>query len=212
MATTLGILTGNIGKIAKDISLLMQTEIAEVAEPAAEGKGGSSTMPHKRNPVGCVAILANAVRVPALVATLLCCMLQDHERATGLWHAEWETLASIVQLTAGCMHKAVEVTNGLEVRKEQMLHNLGLTKGAIYAENVSLALAEKIGKAEAHEQMEKWSRKAVAQNMHLRNVLLQEPELTRHIDSAQLTDLFNPKGSTGFCAAFIDRVLAKGEK
>jgi 3-carboxy-cis,cis-muconate cycloisomerase len=101
IASALGILSGSLGKIAKDISLLMQTEIAEVFEPAGKGKGGSSTMPHKRNPVSSIAILANAQRVPNLIATLLSAQIQDHERATGTWHAEWEALAQVVQLTAG---------------------------------------------------------------------------------------------------------------
>ncbi len=207
IAATLGILTGNVGKIAKDISLLMQTEIAEVMEPSGEGKGGSSTMPHKRNPVGCVAIIANANRVPALVATMLSCMLQDHERATGTWHAEWETMASIVQLTAGCVSKAVEITNGLEVKKEQMLHNLALTKGLIYAENVSLHLADKIGKAQAHHLLEQYSREAQEKNMHLREVLLSKAAITRHIPAAEIEGLFDPEKSVGWSDAFIQNVL-----
>ncbi len=208
IATTLGILTGNVGKIAKDISLLMQTEVSEVMEPSAEGKGGSSTMPHKRNPVGCVAIIANATRVPALVSTMLACMLHDHERATGLWHAEWETMAAIVQLTAGCVSKAVEVTNGLEVRKEQMLQNLELTKGLIYAENVSLALAEKIGKQDAHQLVEQLSKEAQERNMYLKDLVLSEDTITKHLSNAQIESLFNPEMSVGLCEEFINQVLS----
>jgi 3-carboxy-cis,cis-muconate cycloisomerase len=111
IATTLGILTGNLSKIAQDISLLMQTEVAEVFEPSQAGKGGSSAMPHKRNPVSCVAILANAQRIPNLVSTILGCMTQDLERAAGKWHAEWETLSDIVKLTAGALHQAVKILN-----------------------------------------------------------------------------------------------------
>jgi len=207
IATTLGILSGNIGKIAKDISLLMQTEIAEVMEPSIEGKGGSSTMPHKRNPVGCVAILANALRIPALVSTMLSCMLQDHERATGLWHAEWETMATIIQLAAGCVHKAVELTDGLEVRKEQMLHNLELTKGLIYAENVSLALAEKIGKADAHNLIEQLSKEAQDRNMHLQDLLLSKGYITKYLSADQIENLFNPELSLEWCVEIIKRVL-----
>lgn len=207
IVATLGILTGNIGKIAQDISLLMQTEIAEVMEPSAEGKGSSSTMPHKRNPVGCVAILANAARVPGLVSTMFACMSHDHERATGLWHAEWETLASVVQLTAGCVRKALEATNGLEVRKEQMLQNLELTRGLIYAENVSLALAAKIGKAEAHELVEKFSKQAISENFHLRDLLLSQAAVTAHLTSAEIESLFSPSMSIGLCEEFIKRMI-----
>ena len=208
IATTLGILTGNIGKVAKDISLMMQTEVSEVAEPSAEGKGSSSTMPHKRNPVGCVTILANAARVPGLVSTMLSCMLQDHERATGLWHAEWETLGSIVQLAAGCISKAAEVTNGLEVKRDQMQYNLEMTKGLIYAENVSLALADKIGKAAAHAMMEKWSREATSQGMHFKDFLLSQDEITKNLSPSEIEKLFNPAFSVGLSNEFITTVLA----
>jgi 3-carboxy-cis,cis-muconate cycloisomerase len=204
---TLGILTGNLGKIAKDISLLMQTEIAEVMEPSGEGKGGSSTMPHKRNPVGCVAILANAARVPSLVSTMLSSMLQDHERAMGLWHAEWDTISDIVQLTAGCLRKAVEVTDGLEVRKEQMLYNLELTKGLIYAENVSLALAEKIGKQDAHQLIEQLSKEAQEKGIHLRDLVLSNNTVTKHLTTIQIENLFNPQLSLGLCEEYIKRVF-----
>jgi len=164
-------------------------------------------MPHKRNPVGCVAILANATRVPSLVSTMLSCMLQEHERATGLWHAEWETIAEIVQLTAGCVRKAAEVTDGLEVRKEQMLHNLELTKGLIYAENVSLALAEKIGKQDAHHLIEQMSKEAQKKDIHLRDLLLLQDSVTKHLTTAQIENLFNPELSLGLGEEYIKRVF-----
>jgi 3-carboxy-cis,cis-muconate cycloisomerase len=162
IASALGILSGSLGKIAKDVSLLMQTEIAEVFEPAGKGKGGSSTMPHKRNPVSSIAILANAQRVPNLIATLLSAQIQDHERATGTWHAEWETLAQVVQLTAGSVRQMSILTNGLEVNPDKMLANLEITQGLIYAENLSFALAETLGKSEAHEMVEELCQEATA--------------------------------------------------
>ena len=146
-----GILAGNIAKIAKDISLLSQTEIAELIETSQPGRGGSSTMPQKSNPVGCICILANTIRIPALVSTLFSTMSQDHERATGEWHAEWQPLTDIVQLTAGAVNKAVELLDGLEINSRQMLHNLELTRGLIYSENISLALVPFMGRSEAHE-------------------------------------------------------------
>lgn len=211
IATTFGILTGNIGKIAKDVSLLMQTEIAEVLEPSGKGKGGSSTMPHKRNPVGSIAILANATRVPALVSTMLQAMVQDHERATGLWHAEWETISQLVQLTAGCVHKAIELINGLEVRKAQMMQNLELTKGLIYAENVSLALAEKIGRREAHELIEQLSKESREKNIHLRDLLLKQDAILTHISATEIETLFDPARSVGVCQELINEVLKRAE-
>lgn len=207
IAATLGILTGSVGKIAKDISLLMQTEIAEVFEPAAPGKGGSSTMPHKRNPVGCIAILSNASRVPALVSTMLDCMVQDHERGTGNWHAEWETLADIVQLTAGAVHQACIVTNGLEVDTEKMLSNIELTNGLIYAENISLALAKDIGKETAHGLMEKLCKEAMELKIPLKELVKKNDLVAKYISLMQIDDLFNPANSIGFCDDFINKVI-----
>jgi 3-carboxy-cis,cis-muconate cycloisomerase len=208
IATILGILTGNIGKIAKDISLLTQTEIAEVFEPSAKGKGGSSTMPHKRNPVGCIAILSNATRVPSLVGTILSCMVQDHERATGLWHAEWETLSDIIMLTAGAVNKAVDVTNGLEVDKEKMLRNLELTNGLIYAENVSMALTGKLGKATAHELVEACCAESELTGMHLKDIIKKHPAIIEYLTLDEVNKLFSAEASTGLCCVYIDNVLS----
>ncbi len=207
IATTLGILTGTLSKIAKDVSLLMQTEIAEVFEPSGAGKGGSSTMPHKRNPVSCMAILANAQRVPPLVSTMLLSMTQDHERATGAWHAEWETLSDIVKLSAGTVKQAVEMTNGLEVNTEQMLKNIDCTEGLIFAENVSLALSSKIGKAAAHELVENACKTAVLNKKHLKSVLREDNIVTEHLSDKELKTCFKPENSIGLCNVFIDNVL-----
>jgi 3-carboxy-cis,cis-muconate cycloisomerase len=212
IATTLGILTGTIAKIAKDISLQMQTEVGEVFEPAAPGKGGSSTMPHKRNPVSCIAILSNASRVPALVSTMLGCMVQDHERATGNWHAEWETLAEIVQLTAGALQQACIVTNGLEVDTEKMRSNIELTNGLVYAENVSLALAKKVGKEAAHTLMETLCKEAIGLKIHLKELVQKNDIVMKYLSLAQVNDLFNPENSTGISDVFIDRVINETKK
>ena len=166
-ASFLGILSGSLGKIAKDISLLMQTEIGEVFEGAAEGKGGSSTMPHKRNPVGCALILSNTKRTPGLVATMLSTMPQEHERSAGLWHAEWETLTQLMNLTAGSLEKSVDLITNLEVDKERMLQNIEITNGLIYAERVSLHLSKTIGKMQAHESVKKACALAIQQQRHL---------------------------------------------
>jgi 3-carboxy-cis,cis-muconate cycloisomerase len=207
IASTLGILTGNLGKIAKDISLLMQTEIGEVSEPSGVGKGGSSTMPHKRNPVSCIAILANAQRVPALVSTMFSSMIQDHERATGAWHAEWETLTDIIKLTGGALNQALILTNGLEVNVEKMRQNLENTEGLIYAENISLALSEKIGKTEAHELVENWCKAANTEGVHLKAFISSKKEIIEHFTPAQFNDLFDPKNSLGISNLLIDNIL-----
>ena len=207
IATTLGILVGTISKIAKDISLMMQTEIAEVYEPSGAGKGGSSTMPHKRNPVSCIAILAIAQRMPPLVSTMLASMTQDHERATGAWHAEWETLADIVKLSGGAVLQAVEMTDGLEVNTDKMLENLDCTEGLIFAENVSLALSAKIGKAAAHHAVEAACKTAVSTKKHLKTVLKSDESVAQCLSSEELKACFDPKNSLGLCDVFIDNVL-----
>lgn len=207
LASAMGILVGNLGKIAKDISLLMQTEIGEVFEPAGAGKGGSSTMPHKRNPVGCVAILAAAQRTPGLVSTLMQSMPQDHERATGLWHAEWLPLAELCKLTAGALQQAMILTDGLEVDAERMRQNLELTKGLIFAENVSLALAEKVGKAVAHEWMEAHCKTVQATQKHLKAVLLEAPQIRQYLSEGEIETLFDPVNALGECDRLIDAVI-----
>src|ERR1700730_14724827 len=151
IATTLGLLTGTLGKIARDISLHMQTEIDELREPAEKGRGGSSTMPHKRTPVACAMILAAAIRVPGLVAIVLSAMVQEDERGLGGWHAEWETLPEIVCLTAGAMHHLADVVPRLEIDVKRMGENLELTKGLIFAEGITAALGERISRSPARE-------------------------------------------------------------
>ncbi len=207
LASTLGILTGNLGKIAKDISLLMQTEVAEVFEPSSAGKGGSSTMPHKRNPVGCVAILAAAQRSPAFIATLFQSMPQDHERATGLWHAEWLPLVELCKITAGALQQALHMTNGLEVDTQRMLRNLELTNGLIYAENLSLALAEKMGKAAAHEHVEGLCKQVASTQIHLKVLAIADSIVGKHLSSTSIEQLFDPNHALGDCNRLIDAVI-----
>lgn len=203
-AGLLAVCTGNIGKIAKDISLLMQSEVAEVFEGAAEGKGGSSTMPHKRNPVTCAAIIANAARVPHLVGNMYALMGQEHERSAGLWHAEWETLNQIMLLAAGALELGTDLVNNLEINAQRMKQNLEITKGLIYAENVLLALVGTMGKIQAHEYMEKACKLAVLQNKHLMEVLIDQK-----INLADLDKYFKPEYSLDINFEIIDDIIEK---
>jgi 3-carboxy-cis,cis-muconate cycloisomerase len=207
VATTLGMLVGSLGKIARDMSLQIQTEVGELAEPVAEGRGGSSTMPHKRNPVGCAATLAAAVRVPALVAMMLSGMVQEHERALGGWQAEWDTLPEIMRLSAGALRQMCDVAAGLNVDAARMRANLDATHGQIMAEAVTLALGAGIGRMAAHDLVERACRAASESGRHLRDVLRQEPEVSAHLSAADIDRLLNPAGYTGAAAAFIERVL-----
>jgi 3-carboxy-cis,cis-muconate cycloisomerase len=198
---------GTLGKIARDVSLQTQTEIAEVFEPAGEGRGDSSTMPHKRNPVGCAVVLSAAARVPALVCTLLSAMPQEHERGLGSWHAEWETLPELIRLSAGALHHVVEMMDGLEVDTARMRQNLDATQGLIFAEAVTMALGKHIGKPAAHKLLEEISRTAVARKIPLREMLSANSEITSHLSTAELDRLFEPLNYIGVSSEFIDRAL-----
>jgi 3-carboxy-cis,cis-muconate cycloisomerase len=206
-AAALGMLTGTLGKMARDISLLMQTDVAEAAEPAAEGRGGSSTMPHKRNPVGCAAALTVAARAPALVSTMLTGMVQEHERALGGWQAEWDTLPEIVQLTAGALQQMRQVASGLTVDAARMRDNLNATHGQIMAEAVTLALGGKIGRMAAHQLVEQACHTAAKSGRHLRQVLALEPAIGAQLSSDELDRLLDPSNYLGQAAVFVDRVL-----
>lgn len=212
IATTLGLCTGTLGKIARDISLHSQTEIAELAEPIFEGRGGSSTMPQKRNPVTCAVVLATATRIPGLVATLLSAMPQEEQRGLGGWHAEWETLPDIVRLSGGALHHLAEMLPGLEVDTARMRHNLELTNGLIFAEAVTMALGDRMGKMPAHLIVEAACKKAREQNRHLKDILREESGLRGHLTPADLESLFDARNYLGSADEFIRRVVAEARE
>ncbi len=212
VATSLGLLVGTLGKIARDISLLAQTEIGEVLEPAEAGRGGSSALPHKRNPVGSAVVLAAAIRVPALVSVMLTAMVQEHERGLGGWHAEWETLPEIFLLAAGALAHLTHVVNGLEVFEEHMTHNLGATHGLILSEAVAIALAKHIGRMSAHQIVERAAHRALQSGRPLRDLLLEDNEVRACLSPAEIDGLLEPKNYTGSAASMIQRVLADEKK
>jgi 3-carboxy-cis,cis-muconate cycloisomerase len=208
IATTLGLLVGTLGKIAIDISLLSQTEVAEVFEPTEPSRGGSSTMPHKRNPVACAAVLAAAIRVPGLVSTILAAMPQEHERGLGGWHAEWETLPEIVSLAGGAVRTLTEIAPRLEVDTERMSHNLEASRGLIFAEAISLTLAGKIGKAAAHSVVESACDVARQNGTHLRDVIRGDSAISQHFSPSEIDGFFDARKYLGMAEAFADRVVA----
>src|SRR5437899_4883311 len=197
VAASLGLLVGSLGKIARDISLMSQTEIDEVLEPSGEGRGGSSTMPHKRNPVSSAAILAAALRVPALVSIMLTSMVQEHERGLGGWHAEWETLPEICTLTAGALAHVTEMAEGLEIDAVRMAQNLDVTRGLVLAEAAAMALGAHIGRPAAHQLVEAACHEALMKNQHLRDVLNGNAKVREHLAEADLDRLFDPMNYTG---------------
>ena len=207
-ASVLAIVAGSCGKIARDVSLMMQTDVAEAFEPAGEGRGGSSTMPHKRNPVAAATALAAATMAPNLAATIFAAQVQDHERSAGPWHAEWPTLPTLLLVTSGGLAAIVDIAEGLEVDVARMRLNLDATGGLIMAEAVTMALAEKIGKSDAHHLIEAASRKAVAEKKHLRDVLSADAGITAQLGADGIAGLFEPMAYQGTSQALIDRLLA----
>jgi 3-carboxy-cis,cis-muconate cycloisomerase len=209
IAATLGMLTATLGKLARDLSLLAQTEVGEADEPAAPGRGGSSTMPQKRNPVGASIALAAALRVPGLVATMLQAAVQEHERGLGNWPAEWETLPQIVMLTAGALDAMAEVAEGLDIHVDRMRANLDLTHGLIFAEAVQMALAPAMGRDAAHALVAGACRRASAQRAHLRDILENEPRVNDVLGREAIAHLFDPAAYLGQSRAYVARALVR---
>ena len=212
MAAVFAIVAGTCGKIARDVSLMMQTDVGEAFEPSGEGRGGSSTMPHKRNPVAAASALGAATMAPNLAATIFAAQVQDHERSAGPWHAEWPTLPTLLLVTSGALAAIVDIAEGLEVDAARMRVNLDATNGLIMAEAVTMALAEKIGKSDAHHLIEAASKKAVAEKKHLREVLIADSIVTAQLSADRITGLFEPMAYQGASQALIDRLLASLNK
>jgi 3-oxoadipate enol-lactonase len=208
LAAALGVAAGVLAKIALDLTLLAQSELAEVSEPADGGPGGSSTLPHKRNPVGAVLITAGTRRVPGLVATLLGSMAQEQERATGAWHAEWEPLAELLRLVGGAGHRTRELLAGLEVHPARMRDNLEATGGLLLAEGVAAGLAGALGRLAAQELVRRLGRQAADSGRSLRAVLDDDPTVRAHLEAAGLDRLLDPEGYLGAAQELIDRALA----
>jgi 3-carboxy-cis,cis-muconate cycloisomerase len=208
LASSLGVVSGVLGKVALDVLLLAQSEVAEAAEPSGDGRGGSSAMPHKANPVRAVLVTANARRVPGLVATVLAAMPQEHERAAGAWHAEWETVTELLRLLGGAATGTHELVKSLRVDPGRMRENLDRSGGLLLTENVTARLAPAIGRAQAHELVARLSRDAVEQRVPLREVLLSEPQVCAHLSTEDLDAALDPAGYLGSTREFIERALA----
>jgi 3-carboxy-cis,cis-muconate cycloisomerase len=207
LGAALALAAGALEKIARDVTLLAQTEVAEVAEPADAGRGGSSTLPHKRNPVGSVLAIACTRRVRGEAAILLEAMVQEHERAAGAWQAEWEALGGALAYTGGAAVALREVLEGLEVRAERMLRNLDLTGGLVLAESVSMALGEQIGRSEAHKLVEAASRRAVAAGRSFREELLADEAID--LSAEEIDRALDPAAYLGSADSFIERALER---
>jgi 3-carboxy-cis,cis-muconate cycloisomerase len=205
----LGIACGAMGKVARDVVLLGQSEVGEVAEHAAEGRGGSSSMPHKRNPVGSVRVLAAAAQAPGLVATLLAAMPQEHERAAGGWQAEWEALPALVTCTARAAESLAGVVAGLQVDAARMRQNLDLQGGVARAEGLSSALAPHVGRVDAMRLAAAAVERALATGGRLDAVAAADPAIARVLGPEEVARALDPSAFAGASRTWIDQVLQR---
>ncbi|WNZ06323.1 3-carboxy-cis,cis-muconate cycloisomerase [Streptomyces sp. 11x1] len=207
LGAALACTTGALGKIAADVLVLARTEIGEVAEPAVEGRGVSSAMPHKRNPVLATLIRSAALQVPALATVLAQCLPAEDERSAGGWHAEWQPLRECLRLTGGAAHTAVELVRGLTVRPQRMRANLAATGGQLVSERLAAALAPHLGRVAARQLLAAASLRAAEMSRPLAEILAEHPDVQRHFTPRALARLLDPADYTGAAAALVDRAL-----
>jgi 3-carboxy-cis,cis-muconate cycloisomerase len=203
----LGLVTGSLAKIATDVMLMMQTEVAEAFEPFARGRGSSSTMPQKRNPISCEAIVAAARIVRQNVGLMLDAMAADHERATGPWQLEWAAIPGAFIASSGALHQGRFMLEGLIVDADRMRRNLDLTGGLIVAEAVMMALARHVGRQAAHDVVYGACRAALDKGTTLLAELERNGDVTKHLDKARLAELTDPANYLGSTQVMIDRAL-----
>jgi len=208
VASALGLVAGTGAKIAFDVALMMQTEIAEVQEPAAPGRGGSSTLPHKRNPVGAAAVGAAERHATSLVGLLLAGMVQEHERAVGAWQAEWEALGSLLRVAGGIAARVAETVVGLEVSTDAMARNLRQSGGLLLSERVVIALSPAVGREKALAAVRRAGERRSTSGRSFADELLEEPAVRDHLGPAEVARLLDPLGYLGSAERFVDRALA----
>lgn len=205
----LGLVTSTLGKFATDVKLMMQTEVGEVYEPFAHGRGSSSTMPQKRNPISSCYIHANVSVVRQHVAALLDANVADHERSTGPWEIEWIVLPEMFCLSAGALAQSRFVLEGLEVDVGRMRANLNMTQGLVASEAVMMGLGPYLGREYAHDLVYDICRQAIEQGRPLLDLLAENAEIARHLDRTALASLCDPANYLGLSGEMVDRVLRK---
>jgi 3-carboxy-cis,cis-muconate cycloisomerase len=208
----LALVTGSLGKIALDIMIMASTEFAEVYEPFVKGRGASSTMPQKRNPISSELMLAASKAVRQHAGLMLDAAIQDFERATGPWHAEWIAIPESFVLTAGALHQAKFALGGLIVDEAQMAKNLDISRGLIVAEAVMMGLAPQLGRQEAHDIVYDACRAAAERHITLAEALLADSQVTARIDRATIERLTSPGNYLGLAPQMVDRVLASSAR
>ncbi len=208
----LGLVGGTLGKLSMDVKLMMQTEVGEVFEPYHHGRGSSSTMPQKRNPIASCYIHASISVVRQHAAALMDAMVADHERSTGPWEIEWIVLPEAFCLIAGALKQSRQVLEGLEVDVARMRSNIDMTNGLVMSEAVMMGLGPYIGREYAHDLVYDICRDALKQNRHLLDLLCEHPEINKHLDRTALAKLCDPNNYLGQSGVMVDRVLAAHAK
>ena len=208
LGCALGVATGTAGKIGRDLGLLAQTEVDEASEPASAA-GGSSTMPHKRNPVRAAIVIAAALRAPGLVATLLSSMMQEHERGFGGWQAEWETIPELVVVAGDAARALADALEELVVDPARMRTNLEMSGGLVLAEAVAMRLAVTLGKPEAHAIVDRAAAVAAGERRPFADVLASDPSVTRVLSRSEIDTTLSPDAYTGSAERFVANVLER---
>jgi 3-carboxy-cis,cis-muconate cycloisomerase len=209
MVQALATLTGSLAKFARDIALLMQAEVGEASGPTGGERGGSSTMPHKHNPVECAAVIAAHGKMPGMVATILQAMPQEHERGLGLWQVEWDTVPEAFRLSSAAIAYSIQIAESLIVDPARMRANFDALLGLTLSEAVTAALAPKVGRATAHALLRKATARATEEKRHLRDILKQCPEISAHLTGEEIERLMDPRAYLGSASRFIARVLGE---
>lgn len=209
LGAEMAVLAGAAGKIGRDVSLMMQPEVGEAVEPAGAGRGGSSSLPHKRNPAGSLLALEAAQRAPGLAATLLAQLAPEHERGLGQWQSQWLTLRSLACAAASGTAAIAEVLEGLQVDAAAMRRNLEATRGLAFSEAVSMRLARTLGKSAAHLLTEKLCAQVLREGKTLQEALRADPEAARAVPYGEIAELFDYTRAFGSAPAMIARTLAE---
>lgn len=207
LAGALVVCAGCTEKISADVILMSQTEVGEVAEPAGEGRGGSSTLPHKRNPILSITAAADARRARSAAHALQTAMDHEHERAAGAWHAEWQALTDALAATGGAVAAMSEAMGGLEVYPDRMRENLTATGGLILAENVTTVLTEALGRLEAHDLVKAACGRVARNGTELKEELISVPAISQAVSEAELDAALDPGNYLGSAVAFVERAL-----
>ena len=212
IAAALAGASGAAAKIATDVALMMQTEVGEAFEPSAAGKGGSSTMPHKRNPVGCAAIRANHMRIAGMMATITSALQGEHERALGAWASEWQTMRELFRLAAGSVERMADMLGELEVDAGKMRQNLDATLGLPLAESLMMALATTLGRDEAHHVVEMASKRAIAERRPLAEIAMSEKAIAGALSREAIVAALDPSRYLGTADELIDSAVAAARR